>query len=980
MEIRRDTISYSAQKKRDRISQEQLLNHEIETLENNISSSNYSNEILSEELKIKKDALELIYKYQAQGAYVRSRTTFKVEGERPTRFFCSLEKYNGVQKFVNQLIVTNEGGQETLLTNQKEVEGEIFSFYENLYQNKDMTEITSIETFLDPQTCENAPKLSESQKFSMKGKISLEEMTKYLKKTKNNVSPGSSGFTNDFYKFFWRDLKQFVVRAVDFAFDHNRLSATQSLGIISIIPKGDKDKRFLTNWRPLTLLNTLYKLISGCIAERIKPVLPGLINPDQKGFVAGRYIGEAIRTTYDIMDYAKQNNTAGLILLIDFEKAYDSISFRFINKCLNFFNFDEDILKWIHMLLNNFSTVINHCGNISPRFEIGRGCRQGDPIASYLFILCIEILALKLRSDDGIKGFKIGDIRHLMEIYADDLTVFMEPCGQSLRNAVNNLTLFYKLSGLKINLTKTKAIWFGSAHNSEIKLCPDLKLKWVKTFTLLGLNFDNNLENMQQNFTDKIELLENMLSTWSYRYLTPFGKVTIVKSLGLSKLSHVALVTPNPTKETIKRIENIFYQFIWNRKSEKVKRDDCKLPIKLGGLGMIDVSKFWTAFKFSWFRRLLSTEAFWPKILLENISTSTNLSVTICELLSLGASKISEIAKKISNPFWKQVLGTAFPVASNYIFCHPEKIIESPFFFNPQIVRRRPINFRDFPEISPASTMADFLYPGSNIIMEWNDYCTRYNIQIDREKFIDIRYTLKAAIQKLKLPQTRLLCAQYPQKPLLIDIATLCKKGCSSYYKILTKKEHLNNSIHKRDQKWHLELNSNFSNNFWDRSRALCATIDCDNQLKWLQFQINRKCLQTNHIVSHFIQNVSPVCSYCENPNSVEKISHLFWLCPLVNAFLENIFTYINSIGIEYSPNMVQFIFGYHNKAFYQPQNFISLLIKKYIWINKFKNANLSMASFKNLMKTYVSDLKHICTIKTMPERFTEWNAVFEQL
>ena len=161
----------------------------------------------------------------------------------------------------------------------------------------------------------------------MKGKISLEEMTKYLKKTKNNVSPGSSGFTNDFYKFFWRDLKQFVVRAVDFAFDHNRLSATQSLGIISIIPKGDKDKRFLTNWRPLTLLNTLYKLISGCIAERIKPVLPGLINPDQKGFVAGRYIGEAIRTTYDIMDYAKQNNTAGLILLIDFEKAYDSISF-----------------------------------------------------------------------------------------------------------------------------------------------------------------------------------------------------------------------------------------------------------------------------------------------------------------------------------------------------------------------------------------------------------------------------------------------------------------------------------------------------------------------------------------------------------------------------------------------------------------------------------------------------------------------------
>ena len=137
----------------------------------------------------------------------------------------------------------------------------------------------------------------------------------------------------------------------------------------------------------MTLLNTLYKLISGCIAERIKPTLTSLIHPDQKGFVAGRYIGEAIRTTYDIMHYAKENNRAGLLLLIDFEKAYDSINFKFINKCLNFFNFGEDIIKWVEILLYNFNAVINHCGNMSQSFEIERGCRQGDPIASYLFIL-----------------------------------------------------------------------------------------------------------------------------------------------------------------------------------------------------------------------------------------------------------------------------------------------------------------------------------------------------------------------------------------------------------------------------------------------------------------------------------------------------------------------------------------------------------------------------------------------------------------
>ena len=89
--------------------------------------------------------------------------------------------------------------------------------------------------------CLDIPKLAEVEKESMEGRITVEEMTKYLKKSKNNVAPGSSGFTNEFFKFFWRDIKNFVVNSVDYAFDNNRLSVSQNLGIISIIPKGEKD-------------------------------------------------------------------------------------------------------------------------------------------------------------------------------------------------------------------------------------------------------------------------------------------------------------------------------------------------------------------------------------------------------------------------------------------------------------------------------------------------------------------------------------------------------------------------------------------------------------------------------------------------------------------------------------------------------------------------------------------------------------------
>ena len=133
-----------------------------------------------------------------------------------------------------------------------------------------------------------------------------------------------------------------------------------------------KNKRYLNNWRPITLLDTLYKIVSGCIAERIKPVLQKLIHPDQKGFVEGRYIGEAIRTTYDTIFHAKEHSLAGLLLCIDFEKAYDSISFDYIIKCLQFCNFGADVINWVKILLFNFSAVINHCGNISSKFNIGR--------------------------------------------------------------------------------------------------------------------------------------------------------------------------------------------------------------------------------------------------------------------------------------------------------------------------------------------------------------------------------------------------------------------------------------------------------------------------------------------------------------------------------------------------------------------------------------------------------------------------------
>ena len=104
----------------------------------------------------------------------------------------------------------------------------------------------------------------------------------------------------------------------------------QKLGIVTIIPKGDKDQRYLGNCFPLTLLNTFYKLISSILAERLKPILNRIIGEGRKAYIPGRYIGEVTTTTYDLFQYAKSNNLPGLTLLVDFQTAFDSVSFKFL--------------------------------------------------------------------------------------------------------------------------------------------------------------------------------------------------------------------------------------------------------------------------------------------------------------------------------------------------------------------------------------------------------------------------------------------------------------------------------------------------------------------------------------------------------------------------------------------------------------------------------------------------------------------------
>ena len=149
---------------------------------------------------------------------------------------------------------------------------------------------------------------ARNPKVATKGLITEKEALSALKYSFANKTPGTDGLPVEFLKFFWPELQSSIVDSFNYAFQSGSLSISQRRGIISLIPKKNKDRTIVENLRPISLLNVDYKILTKVLAKRLEKVLPKLINPDQTGYVKGRYIGENIRLIEDLMFYTQKEN------------------------------------------------------------------------------------------------------------------------------------------------------------------------------------------------------------------------------------------------------------------------------------------------------------------------------------------------------------------------------------------------------------------------------------------------------------------------------------------------------------------------------------------------------------------------------------------------------------------------------------------------------------------------------------------------
>ena len=323
-------------------------------------------------------------------------------------------------------------------------------------------------------------------------------------------------------------------------------------GLITLIPKRGRDSRVLKHNRPITLLNSDYKYLEKCIANRIKPLLNDIIHRDQKGFLQNRRVSANIRCILDILDYVNNDcpEEDAVIMQLDYEKCFDRVEIPSLLGALDYFNFGSTIQHWTKTLYKGAQSCISNNGYTSNWFPVTRSVKQGGPCSSYFFLIIAEILAILLRSNDKIEGIHIGDFSKLFGQYADDMDIYCKNTRQNVTEIDETISHYCGNTGFKINYDKTTIYRVGQKNNAiaGVYTVKDMTVVQDK-INVLGVWVSNSAEEtLNLNYSETLKKVKTVLLSWENRGLSLLGKVLVLNSLIASLFVYKMYVLPRMPK------------------------------------------------------------------------------------------------------------------------------------------------------------------------------------------------------------------------------------------------------------------------------------------------------------------------------------------------------------------------------------------------------------------------------------------------
>lgn len=414
----------------------------------------------------------------------------------------------------------------------------------------------------------------------------------------NGKSLGSDGMSPYFFKFYWEILKDRTIKAVQYFFEHGFLIKPLNHTFVTLIPKRD-NPHLVEHFRPISLCNVIYKIISKILANRLRPLLDQIISPFQSAFIPGRNMQDSVIVCHELMHHINRKKVNGHLMAvkIDLAKAYDKVEWSILRSIMQLHGIPAKFINLVMTCIStaSFSMMIN--GSPYGMFPSTRGLRQGDPLSPALFTIFIDLLSrlmIQAEATGYIQGIKVGRhcsrISHLL--YADDATFFVKADlvqADRLRSLITN---FCTWSGQTVNWGKS-VIHFSKETPPALKrhICQLLCMTECSHKQLyLGHPFCKPVSK-KIAFMELLEKLKGRLAGWRGRLLSQAGRLTLIKSVISSCPLHSMQVFLWPKQLTTK-LDSLTRDFFWGFSSDCGRRlylrswSSICCPLTEGGLGL----------------------------------------------------------------------------------------------------------------------------------------------------------------------------------------------------------------------------------------------------------------------------------------------------------------------------------------------------------------------------------------------------------
>ncbi|XP_057249213.1 uncharacterized protein LOC130590681 [Beta vulgaris subsp. vulgaris] len=561
-----------------------------------------------------------------------SRVQWLKHGDKNTKFFHTLAS---IRKNRNSISSLEIGGSK--LETPDEIRSAALEYFTNLFKEESFQR--PIFQGLDFM------KLSDQQAADLIEPISNQEIDNAVASCNPSKSPGPDGFNFRFIKSSWEIIKEDVYSIIQEFWLTGNLPKGSNVAFIALIAKTENPRGF-KEYRPISMVGCIYKIIAKILAHRLKRVMNHLVGPHQSSFIEGRNILDSVLIAGELLESCRSSKLPAVLLKLDFHKAFDCVSWSFLYWTLEQMGFPPQWILWISSCVSSATASILLNGTPTKPFKLQRGLRQGDPLSPFLFILVVEVLNLLIKKAtamgfwSGIEVCKYGPVLSHLQ-FADDTVLFSSPDPQCLHNVRKVLILFQLASGLQINFHKSELLGVN-VNESEMQELAHLLGCKVGSFPLiyLGLPIGGNMSRMAA-WDLLIEKMKLKLAGWKSNLLSIGGRLTLLRASLANLPVYFMSLYPIP-QGVIQKIIGIQRRFLWNGGLDKkamalIKWECIQLPKMMGGLNVCNLylQNLGLLFKWIW-RFFLEPNSLWRQTIQAKYHYSSSFRMGDLNHLSKG--------------------------------------------------------------------------------------------------------------------------------------------------------------------------------------------------------------------------------------------------------------------------------------------------------------------------------------------------------